>query len=181
MNTIGERIKIVRNKEKLTQKEFASHLLISQAYLSGLEKGTEKPSDKIVKLISLEFGINEQWLLTGEGDYESETFEYSREESTRFLNHALVKFLAATNNPSNEIYYYVTTILMSIADIMDRCINNEALSKEMLEAFGEFMVTLEDYSRFTIGDKHTNDMSSLKESCNRDLTALLSALDKNIK
>ncbi len=59
---INERIKELRKKEGLTQKQFAERILVTQTYLSKIETGVEVPTDKFVKLVSLEFGASLEWL-----------------------------------------------------------------------------------------------------------------------
>lgn len=65
--SIGIRINYVRKQMKLTQKQFADELRISQAHVSKLEKDIEKPSPTLIRLISIQFNFNEDWLLRGEG------------------------------------------------------------------------------------------------------------------
>ncbi len=67
MNTIGERIKLVRKSKKLTQKDFASHVLVSASYISRVESNKETPTDMLAKLIALEFNVNYDWILNGSG------------------------------------------------------------------------------------------------------------------
>lgn len=69
--TMGTRINYVRKKMKLTQKEFAEDLAISQTHVSKLEKDIEKPSSILIRLISIKYNIVEEWLISGEGNAES--------------------------------------------------------------------------------------------------------------
>lgn len=64
-NSIGERIKKVRKSQGLNQKDFATQLGISQTHISGIESNKEKPSLTLIKLISIKFYIDEEWLLNG--------------------------------------------------------------------------------------------------------------------
>lgn len=66
--TIGERIRLVRSDANLTQKEFAEKLEIKQNTVATYESGATNPSDRIISSISRLFGINREWLLTGEGE-----------------------------------------------------------------------------------------------------------------
>ncbi len=68
MNTIGERIKIVRNKVQLTQAMFGETVGVSHSHISKMESDKEFPSNTLVKLICIKFGINEEWLNTGKGE-----------------------------------------------------------------------------------------------------------------
>ena len=71
------RIKEVREHLGLSQTEFGKRLGISRDAVSNLEYNRlKKPEQKepIIKLICREFGVNETWLRTGEG----EMFEQTR-------------------------------------------------------------------------------------------------------
>lgn len=65
MNT---RIEEVRKHEGLTQEQFAERINLSRNYLWMLESGSRTPSDRTIKDICREFGVNEDWLRTGEGE-----------------------------------------------------------------------------------------------------------------
>lgn len=68
MDKINLRIREVRVLKKLQQIEFAKPLGLTQAGFSSLETGRISPSvDHLQKLI-LHFGVNANWLLTGEGE-----------------------------------------------------------------------------------------------------------------
>jgi transcriptional regulator with XRE-family HTH domain len=66
--TINERIVELRHLLKLTQPVFAERICISRAYIALLELGTKPVNDRIIRLISTTFGVNELWLKTGEGE-----------------------------------------------------------------------------------------------------------------
>jgi len=65
MTEIGDRLKEIRLKTGLKQGEFANQINISQGLLSGIENGNEALSDRNMKLICHEFGVNEDWLRNG--------------------------------------------------------------------------------------------------------------------
>jgi len=58
----------LRQTLDMTQAEFAKAIYISNGYIAELECGHRRVNDRIIHLISLAFGVNEQWLKTGEGD-----------------------------------------------------------------------------------------------------------------
>lgn len=64
---MNERIKKIRFEHNLSQEEFGKRIGIKRSSVSLLESGKNTPSDRTVKLICQEFGINEHWLRTGEG------------------------------------------------------------------------------------------------------------------
>lgn len=61
LNDISKKIKSVRLGNKLRQTDFAEMICISQSYLSRLESGQKYPSKAVIRLISLQFGINEKF------------------------------------------------------------------------------------------------------------------------
>lgn len=65
MNT---RIEIIRKNAGLTQEQFADKIGLSRNYLWMLESGSRTPSDRTIKDICREFGVDETWLRTGEGE-----------------------------------------------------------------------------------------------------------------
>lgn len=66
--TINERVRYVRNELGLTQTDFGKRIAVGQGYLASIEKGERDVTEKILKLISREFGVNESWLRLEKGD-----------------------------------------------------------------------------------------------------------------
>ena len=67
--TIGERIKYLRKDLlDLTMDEFGGRVGITKSSISTMESGKSNPSDQTVRFICREFNVNEEWLLTGEGE-----------------------------------------------------------------------------------------------------------------
>ena len=69
-----DRIREVREHFGLSMEKFGSRIGIGKASISLLESGKNNPSVQTITLICREFGVNEQWLRTGEG----EMFEQTR-------------------------------------------------------------------------------------------------------
>lgn len=65
--TINDRVKSVRLSVGLNQTEFGERITVAQTYLSQIEKGDRDVTKKILKLICLQFNVNEEWLRTGNG------------------------------------------------------------------------------------------------------------------
>ena len=65
---MNSRIKSVRKSRSLTQAEFAQKLGIKQNTVACYETGLRVPSDAVILSICREFGVNELWLRTGEGE-----------------------------------------------------------------------------------------------------------------
>jgi transcriptional regulator with XRE-family HTH domain len=71
MNTnknIAERLKLVRKSLKLTQKQLADIIGISQGFYANIEKSRYKIDHEHIIQLSNNFNINPTWLLTGEGE-----------------------------------------------------------------------------------------------------------------
>lgn len=68
MNNTKDRIKEVRNYFHVTQQEFADKIKVKRNTVATYEMGRSIPSDAAIALICKEYGINELWLRTGDGD-----------------------------------------------------------------------------------------------------------------
>ncbi|MCL2800465.1 MAG: helix-turn-helix domain-containing protein [Treponema sp.] len=66
--TVSKRIRHIRQTLNMSQVEFAKAIYISNGYIAELECEHRRVNDRIIHLISLTFGVNENWLKTGEGD-----------------------------------------------------------------------------------------------------------------
>ena len=76
------RICLIIEKLDITKTAFAKRLNVSQGLVSQMCSGTTKPSDRTISDICREFGVNEVWLRTGEGEpFQQRTKE---EEIMRF-------------------------------------------------------------------------------------------------
>lgn len=62
------RISKVVEKSGLTKTDFAKRLGVSQPFVSKICTGDATPSDRTISDICREFGANEVWLRTGEGE-----------------------------------------------------------------------------------------------------------------
>lgn len=65
MESICIRIKELRKHLCMSQVEFAKNLGVTNAHISKIEKGGTVPSEALIKLISKEYQVNENWLKTG--------------------------------------------------------------------------------------------------------------------
>lgn len=108
METVNERIKLLRIDNKLTQKQFADRILVTQSYLSRIENGKETPNDKLTKLIALEFNVSTGWLEKGigsksieENSYDYFEREYNKEHQEGLMN-ITKKFIEYLQNINNS-------------------------------------------------------------------------------
>ena len=68
METIGERIRILRKKIKQNQTDFGKKIGIGQAGLSAIEKNDVIVTDRNISLICQAFNVRREWLEKGEGE-----------------------------------------------------------------------------------------------------------------
>jgi transcriptional regulator with XRE-family HTH domain len=65
---VNERLKTARKTLNLSQKDFAKAMCISNSYLADIENDYRKANDRVIKLASMIYGINENWLKNGDGE-----------------------------------------------------------------------------------------------------------------
>lgn len=65
---MNNRIRDVRKDAKLTQEEFGNILKLTRQYVALVEGGQREPSDRTIRDICREFGVNEMWLRNGIGE-----------------------------------------------------------------------------------------------------------------
>ena len=77
MSTLNDRIQSVVTFTGLSKTGFGKEINLSQSMVSKLCSGAATPSDRTISDICRVFNVNEEWLLTGEG----EMIDYSGKES----------------------------------------------------------------------------------------------------
>ena len=66
--TVNERIKHLRTSLQMSQAEFAKAIFISNGYIAELESANRKVNDRIIRIVSMTFGVSEAWLKNGTGN-----------------------------------------------------------------------------------------------------------------
>lgn len=115
--TVGERIKLIRNNADLSMEKFGNRIGIARSSLSLIEKGTNNPSERTLKLICNEFRVNYEWLTEEKGEmYDNigETILDKLAEEYR-LNDldktVLETYLALTPEEKEGIYGFVNNVI----------------------------------------------------------------------
>ena len=145
-NQIGNRFKLVRNYYRLTAKDVAEKLYLSQSSISNFENGIRNPSARTIKTFCETFGVNESWLKTGEGEMfaeqgNSEADAIAREYGLGASGAALIRaFAELMSMPDKEMqeqaFRSVYQTFQSSVHQLDE--NPEAMSVEVEpEAFQE--------------------------------------------
>lgn len=68
MDSFSERLAAVIDASALTRSAFSKRLGVSAPFVSELCTGRKAPSDRTISDICREFGVDEHWLRTGEGE-----------------------------------------------------------------------------------------------------------------
>lgn len=63
-----DRISFLIAEKKISKTEFAKSIKVSQGFVSQICSGASSPSDRTIELICQQYGCNEVWLRTGEGE-----------------------------------------------------------------------------------------------------------------
>lgn len=90
----------------LTKTAFAKRINVSQGLVSQMCSGATNPSDRTITDICREFGVNEVWLRTGEG----EPFRERSQEET------IMRFAVQTNKGSDEFRKAYVAMLAKLSD-----------------------------------------------------------------
>ena len=101
-----DRINYLIEKLDITKTKFAERLNISQAFVTQICSGAREPSDRTITDICREFGVNEVWLRTGEGEPFSET---TRAEK-------IMRFAVQTNKGTDEFRKAFVAMLADLSD-----------------------------------------------------------------
>ena len=65
---MNERIKQLRLKLALSQDEFGQAIGLSKSGISNIESGTRSVNGKHIRMLTMAYNVNPDWLCTGEGE-----------------------------------------------------------------------------------------------------------------
>ncbi|MBP5590478.1 helix-turn-helix transcriptional regulator [bacterium] len=81
----GDKIRTVREKLRITQKEMAKSLEISQAYLCAIESGKMQANAKVIFGLERIFGVTTEWLAEGKSDIFFRKMPVVAEKGERYI------------------------------------------------------------------------------------------------
>lgn len=120
-----ERLKRIRKRFDMTQKEFAEALHIKQNTVASYEMGRITPSDSVIAGICREFGVNEEWLRTGTGgddnmflpEPEDELEAFARKYNVTGLERIfLEKYLGLKQTERDAVIRFMADLAEEVAD-----------------------------------------------------------------
>ena len=103
---MNDRINQIIQMLNISKSKFAERLNVSQAFVSQMCSGAREPSDRTITDICREFGCNEVWLRTGEG----EPFKERSQEET------IMRFAVQINKGSDEFRKAYVAMLAKLSD-----------------------------------------------------------------
>ncbi len=162
MNSLADRIKEVRRSNKLTQKAFGEKMLVSASYISKVESGKEVPSEMFLKLVSLEFGVSHDWLISSIGEMiEEDTIDLPI-TSDKVIEEALLALGRASNNVSTERdQFNLRDILFGIKEILSLNTQTKAQKSIVIETLRDIVSVTEfiiqSYSKIESRDSNELD------------------------
>ena len=66
--TEGERIKKIRNNLGLTREDLAKGFGVGENFVGHIEQGRTIPTPHLLFLLCLQYNVNVNWIITGEGE-----------------------------------------------------------------------------------------------------------------
>ena len=67
---VGKRLKLIRKRERLNQRDFGDEIKLSGANVANIEVGRIKLTERNASVICDQYSINEEWLWYGTGKME---------------------------------------------------------------------------------------------------------------
>lgn len=103
-----ERLKTLRKELKVTQQKLADSIGITQNTYANYEMGRRTPSSAAINNICKTFGVNEQWLRTGEGEMFAPKGDSIDDLMTRYQLHPrcrrILETVLALPEPAQEAF-----------------------------------------------------------------------------
>lgn len=127
MNNINERIREIREYLKLSRNDFGERLGLSGDSINNLERGRVVIKDFIIKLISQEFNVDENWLRTGDGSM----FTLELDEDTMLVEQLL-------NEYDNPLFSEIKSLVFNIMKVYNQL---DPKSKQVID---DFIIKLKD-------------------------------------
>lgn len=127
MDNINERIREIREYLKLSRNDFGERLGLSGDSINNLERGRVVIKDFIIKLISQEFNVDENWLRTGEGSM----FTLELDEDTMLVEQLL-------NEYDNPLFSEIKSLVFNIMKVYNQ------LDPKSQRVIDDFIIKLKD-------------------------------------
>lgn len=117
---MNSRLKDIRKALRLTQKEFAARLGITDSGISRLEKGQNQLTDQLIRAICREYKVNYEYLKNGIGEMFSDVpqtvvdelcAQYDLDELDRIM---IQEYLKLDESSRNVLKAYIRSIMKRV-------------------------------------------------------------------
>jgi len=106
---VHERIRQVRSQIGLSQAKFAERIAISASYLADIELNNKVASERVIRLLSAEFNVDDHWLRTGNGDMFNEE-----------VDEQIARLLSGFKSMNPQFKEYALNQLEALADLHNK-------------------------------------------------------------
>jgi hypothetical protein len=183
MEDICKRVKKIRQENFMTQVEFAKSLGVTNAHISKIEKGGTVPSEALIKLISKEYRLNENWLKSGEEPEFLEDLELlADDKSSDFID--ILNNNHRDNSPTTDIL--MTDIEIIFANICNVSGLDENIKLQYLNILKEMAEIIDKNNRFiksvlkskqmSLKELNTEELKNYKLKVNKAIDAFINML-----
>lgn len=183
MDAICIRMKELRKELEMSQVEFAKNLGVTNAHISKIEKGGTVPSDALIKLISKEYEVSEDWLKNGTEPVFIEDIMDKAEEQ---LIDSTTTFSKLLRSDSYKLRGLAAELKFSFSNITDVTYLDEeqkieylTIVKNMLSLINQYNLMVKEHiysKQITIDDIVDNHFENYKieiEKCIDDYKKLM--------
>ncbi len=102
----GHRVRLLRHHLGLSQMQLAESISVSSSYLSMVENGIRKPSEHLLRLLCLTYGVSKSWLEKGQGEmllaFAKPAKPENREEQTHYNRERLKEVIHLICNATSK-------------------------------------------------------------------------------
>ena len=156
----GDKIRTAREKLKITQKEMAKNLGISQAYLCAIESGKMQANAKVIFGLERIFGVKTEWLAEGADDIFDKNQPVVAEKGSRYIASFIGEIGSSVDEGKLLLFNVTSDNMEPIFLIGDEVLVD--VSETQLKNFGVYLFEIESklvLKRFIDGEfgKLTND------------------------
>jgi transcriptional regulator with XRE-family HTH domain len=115
---VNERIKELRNLLDLSQEKFGTKLGVTKAAISRMEKGVYNITDTMIRIMCSEFGVNEEWLRSGEGEmFKEDDFAYDlgtyAAKATELDKAIITEWMKLDDSTKHNLYEFMKKVVDS--------------------------------------------------------------------
>ena len=117
----GDRMKLIRAKNNLTQEEFGKRIGSARNTIANYECENRTPGNSVIALVCREFGVNELWLRTGDGEMKNvlegeDRFALNIGKLQNTDNETLIRWVNAIAETNPELLKNIETFFLNLLE-----------------------------------------------------------------